>query len=172
MKKSKSQSNVNSNLNPDRDLFKVIVCAVALCIIMAILLYMYNALVPSKIAELEEKGKMDNVVWIIQYGSHLPPVVLIAVLLSVFYRNKNEYVRIYTQRNMAKISGGVAVFTYVVMLPYVIFMSKSEADGDAVTLIDRTITWFAAQIIPFMILIAYHSVRASTEAKELYENEK
>lgn len=172
MKKSRSQSNVSSNLNPDRELFKVIVCTVALCIIMAILLYMYNALVPSKIAELEEKGKMDNVIWIVQYGSHLPPVIIIAVLLSVFYRNKNEYVKIHTQRDMARISAIVAAFTYAVMLPYVIFMSKTEADGDAATLIDRTVTWFVAQIVPFMILIAYHSVRASTEARELYENEK
>jgi membrane protease YdiL (CAAX protease family) len=165
------------------DMFKLSVCIIALCIIMGLMLGVYNSVVPTKIAELEEKGKMDNVIWVIRYGSVVLPVIVVAIILMFFYFDKSQYVPVNTQREKAYICLFVALFTFFIMLPYVIAMSggfviektvQNELGDDETvkTLLGNTATWFAAQIIPFAIIISYHFVRVSSEKKELLANER
>jgi hypothetical protein len=99
-----------------------------------------------------------------------------------FYFDKSQYVPVNTQREKAYICLFVALFTFFIMLPYVIAMSggfviektvQNELGDDETvkTLLGNTATWFAAQIIPFAIIISYHFIRISSEKKELLANE-
>ena len=164
------------------DMFKLCVCAIALCIIMGLMLGTYNAVVPDKLAEYEEQGDMDNVAWIVRYGSVAIPVIIVAIILTFFYRNKSQYVPVNTQTEKAYICLVVSLFTFFVMLPYVIAMSggfvveqtvQNELGEDQTvkTLLGNTASWFAAQIIPLVIITSYHFIRVSSEKKELGTNE-
>jgi cytochrome bd-type quinol oxidase subunit 2 len=173
---------MKGNKKATLDIFKLSVCAIALCIIMGLMLGMYNSVVPEKLAEYEKEGDMDNVAWVVRYGSVVPPVIIVAIIMMCFYHNKSQYVLVNTQREKAYICLIVAAFTFFVMLPYVIAMSggfvieqtvQNELGEDQTvkTLIGNTASWFAAQIIPFAIIISYHFIRISSEKKELGANE-
>ena len=162
------------------DVFKLCVCAIALCIIMGVMLGMYQSAVPQKLEEFADKGKMENAAWVVRYGSVVPPVIIVAIILTCFYYDKNKYVPMWTQKEKLYICLIVAAFTFLVMLPYVIAMSggwnvaetiiEGEEEKEIKTLLGETAAWFAAQIIPFAILISYHGIRYSSEKKELEGN--
>jgi hypothetical protein len=46
---------------------------------------------------------------------------------------------------------------------------KVDAKDGVVSLLEKTYTWFAAQILPLSVLIAYHSIRSGSERRELEE---
>ncbi len=155
---------------------KIVIFSAVLCLVMALLLSIYLKTVPSKITELTEKGKMDNTIWLVKYGSLLPPMIVVAVILTILY--KFGYVKVETQRDKAVIIAVLLLFTYFVLLPAVCARSEGwrdpvpEGEEDVVSEIELSIGWFCAQIIPFGIMIGYHLVRASSEKKELCENEE
>ncbi len=159
-------------------ILKIAVFSVILCLVMCLVLVLYVKLVPQKIAELEEKGKMDNTIWLIRYSSLVPPLIIVAVLLTLFYRIGDAYRPIETQRDKTVIILIVLLFTYLVMLPSVNARSIGwqtpplEGEEDVKSLIELTIGWFGAQIVPFLLVLGYHLIRASSEKKELYENEE
>ena len=160
------------------EIYKIIVCAVALCIIMAIMFAIYNSTVPAKLAEFEADGKMEHTAWLVHYGSYVPPVIVVAIILTCFYSTKgSEYVPVKTQRQKAIIVGAVFAFTYAVLFTYAITSSPgwnlpvAEGEEEIKTVFENTAGWFFAQLIPFMILLSYHLVRASSEKKELEANE-
>ena len=177
MKKTKLKMTVQEKQERSNELFKLIVCAISLCIIMFLLLYVYHTTLPHILAGYEEKGNMEHTAWLVKYSAFLPPVIIISVLLTVLYRDKKYYVPVKTQRNKALIVGIVAAFTYVVMMGYVLLMSPgwnlpaAEGEEKVLTLFESTASWFFAQIVPFAILISYHLIRASSEEKEIEKNE-
>ena len=129
-----------------------------------------------KIAELTEKGKMDNTIWLLRYTSLLPPVILVAIMLTVGYRL--GYVRVSSQIDKAIIIAVAMLFTYGVMLPYVWVKSGgiegiiNNTEKDVVLMLEQSVGWFCAQVLPFAMALGYHLVRASSEKKELSENEE
>ena len=157
-------------------IIKIIVFSVLICIVMVAVLGAYVKLVPEKIAELTEKGKMDNTIWLVTYASYLPPIIIVSVILTILY--KFGYVKVESQRDKVIILVVLLIFTYAVMLPEVISRSEgwrnppAEGEEDVVSLIEQTIGWFVAQIIPFALAIGYHLVKASSEKKELCDNEE
>ncbi len=177
MKKEAKKNNISSKEEIANQQLKLVVCIFTLCLVMCVLLSTYNSTVPEKLAELEAEGDMDNVIWVVTYASLVPPVIIVAIILTGFYSNKEKYVLVETQRKKALISGIVAGFTYVILLGYTLLSSPewnlpiSERENSEVTIFENTSSWFFAQIIPFAILVSYHLVRASSEKKELLENE-
>ncbi len=159
-------------------IYKVIVCAIALCVIMGIMLAIYNSTVPDILAGFEEEGNMEHTAWLVHYGSYLPPVIVIAVILTFFYSFGTTYVPVKTQRQKALIVAIVFVFTYAVLFTYTLLTSPgwnlpvAEGEEEIKTMFENCVGWFFAQIVPFMILLSYHLVRASSEKKELEANEE
>lgn len=159
-------------------IYKMIVCAVALCIIMGVMLAIYNSVVPDILAGFEEEGDMEHTAWLVHYGSYVPPVIVIAVILTCFYSFGGAYVPVQTQRHKSIIVGIVFAFTYVVLFTYAWLTSPgwnlpaTEGKEEIKTMFENCAGWFFAQIVPFVILLSYHLVRASSEKKELEENEQ
>ena len=156
-------------------ILKIIAFAALACLVMYIALTVYLDTVPAKIAELEEKGKMDNTVWLVKYASLLPPVIVVSVVLTLCY--KFGYVKVQTQRDKAIIIVVVILFTYLVLLPDVCARSEGwmdpapEGEEDVISVLEQSIGWFCAQIVPLALALGYHLVRASSEKKELLKNE-
>ncbi len=161
------------------DLLKVILCSVALCVLMALMLSVYSSWVPEKVAQLEEKGNMDNMIWFVEYVTPILPVIILTAVLYVFYSKKEAYLPVITQREQGYITLWAALFTFFVMLPYVYLISQGEGSAESLeegeevakTLFETTFIWFVVQIIPFTAKISYHFMRASAEEKESLENE-
>lgn len=178
MKKNvKVKLTVQEKQERSNEIFKLILSAISLCLVMFILLYVYHTMIPDILAGYEEKGNMEHTAWLVKYSAYLPPVIVMAVMLTVLYRDKKYYVPVKTQKNKALIVGIVAAFTYVVMLGYVLLMSPGwnipavEGEEKVLTLFESTASWFFAQIVPFAILISYHLIRASSEEKEIEKSE-
>jgi len=155
------------------DSFKVTVFSVILCILMIVILHWHANGLQDTFADLEEIGKLPNVIWLVKHLAYVVPVVAVAVLLTLFYSNKEKYVPVVVQKEKFYITLIVAAFTYFVMLPYVIISSKmgetvDPETGEAITtLLDITVNWFFVQIIPFLLLVSYHAIRRGTEEEEL-----
>ena len=156
------------------DIFKVILCSIALCILMAVMLSVYSSRVPEKVAELEQKGNMDNMIWFVEYSAPILPVIILTAVLYGFYAKKEAYLPVITQKEQGYITLYTALFTFFVMLPYVYLISRGEASAESLeegeevakTLFETTFIWFVVQIIPFAAKISYHFMRASAEEKE------
>ena len=157
---------------------KVVVLCIVCCILMGVMLAMYKGIIPDALAEYEEKGKMEHTMWLVRYASLLPPVIVIAVLLTVAYSFRSQYVQVMTQRHKAIIVGVTFAFTYLILFTAMLLSSPGwnlptpETEEEVKTAFEICAPWFFAQIIPFIILLSYHLVRASSEKKELCENEE
>lgn len=149
-----------------------------LSILSMILLHTYANGVQEFIVKVNEKNAMANVTWLLEHLTIALPVVLLAVALTAIYCNKDKYVPVATQREKMYIALFTALFTYAVMLPYVYFKSKNGETADAEeleaveTLWEITYKWFFVQVIPFLILISYHAVRADSERREIEAEEE
>lgn len=170
------RNNTQKRIEAENAIYKMVICIAVLCIVMSVMLAVYNSSVPDTIAKLEEKGKVENVIWLVRYGSCLPPVIIIAIILTCFYSFGSSYTPVVTQKHKAIIVGVTFAFTYVVLVGYALLSSPGwnlpETDGEEVkTMIETTAGWFLAQVVPFMILLSYHLVRMSSEKKELEANE-
>lgn len=158
--------------NKKLDKLKITFCTVALCLLTILIFYIYADKIPYLIEKISEKGSVPNVIWVIEHVAVIMPVVVLAIALSIFYGNKDRYVPVNSQREKLYISLLTAIFVYAVMLPYVYFTSKSGEIVDtetleaADTLWDSTYKWFFVQIIPFLIMIFYHAIRADSEKTE------
>ena len=84
----KQKNTLSAKREEQNSLYKAIVCAMALCIIMAIMLAIYNATVPDILAGFDEKGNMEHTAWFVRYAAYIPPVIVIAVILTCFYSSK------------------------------------------------------------------------------------
>lgn len=172
------KNTVSAKQETESSVYKLIICAIALCIIMGIMLAIYNSTVPDILAGFEEEGDMEHTAWLVRYGSYVPPVIVIAVILTCFYSIGGAYVPVKTQKQKAIIVGVVFAFTYVVLFTYAWLTSPgwnlpvAEGEEEIKTMFENCAGWFFAQLIPFMILLSYHLIRASSEKKELEGNEQ
>ena len=157
-------------------ILKIVIFSVLACAIMCGLLALYLKYVPDKIAELTEKGNMDNTIWLLRYTSLLPPVILVAIMLTVGY--KSGYVKVSSQIDKVIIITVAILFTFGVMLPYVWLKSNgvegiiNNSEDDVVLMLEQSMGWFCAQVLPFAMALGYHLVRASSEKKEQCEDEE
>ena len=169
----KNRNNIQNRMEAENAVFKLIICTVILCVIMSVMFAVYNSTVADTIAELEENGKMENMIWLVRYGSCLPPVIIVAIILTCFYSFGGHYTPVITQKHKAIVVGVTFAFTYVILLGGVMLSSPGWNNpelGEENTFAS-CVGWFVAQLVPFMILLSYHLVRMSSEKKELETNE-
>lgn len=160
------------------DISRIAFCTLILCVVMIILLALYANQVQDLLLKVDEKGegKVPNLLWLLERLAIGVPVVILAVVLTALYHNKDSYVPVKSQKEQLWVSILTTLFTYGVMMVFVLIRSKSGEVPDAEiieetqTLWDITYKWFFVQMIPLFILIAYHGIRAGTEEKELAEN--
>lgn len=155
------------------DSFHIAICIAVACILMVVAFYLYCEKVPEIIEKLTKEGKYENLKWLFEHIAAFFPVPAVALIIAVFYSNRAKYVPVYRRKEQVFIACIVAAFTYTAMLGYVL-LKKGEVSAEEVeeveTLWDIGAEWFFAQIIPFCVLIGYHSVRVGSEEKELQEN--
>ena len=157
---------------------KIVILSIACCVLMGVMLALYQNNIPDILAEYEEKGKMEHSAWFVQYASLLPPVICVAILITVAYSRGSRYLPVRTQYDKAIIVGITFAFTYLILFTSSLLSSPGwnlptpETEEEVKTAFEICAPWFFAQIVPFMILLSYHLVRASSEKKELLENEE
>lgn len=172
---NKNPSNV-SEKQRYAQISKIVILCIACCILIGVMLAMYKGIVPDALAEFEEKGKMESTAWFVKYASLLPPVILLAVVITVAYP-RSSYVPVRTQYDKAIVVGVTFAFTYIVIMGAMLLSSPGwnlpapETEEEVKTAFEICAPWFVAQVVPFIILLSYHLVRASSEKKELCENE-
>ena len=156
------------------DSFRITMWIVVACIVVADAFYTHCRIVPRIVEKLTEKGDYKNVIWIVEHLTLVIPVPLVAAVISIFYSNKKTCVPVHSRKERVFIAWMVAIFVFVVILGFVL-LNKDKAMGEAVdekvkTLWDISAEWFFMQIIPFAVLISYHSIRVDGEERELSEN--
>lgn len=160
-----------AGVNKKIDWLRMVLCAVALCFIVAILFGFYDGKGAEIISELSADGKSPNLVWLAEHVFAAIPVLVLVLISELFFLEKSRYVPVYTQVEKLVIFSSVALFTYGILLFCVLAVSPAEVDpetGEQIkTLWDRTNVWFFAQILPLLIVISYHVVRIGTERAEL-----
>jgi cbb3-type cytochrome oxidase subunit 3 len=138
--------------------FSLVMCAVAVG-----LFYLYFKEMPEIIAALEEKGKMENT---IEAVTHILPMLNIAGLIIALTLLYSPVRSSSVQDEKGWIMLIVAAFTYGVILPYVLKQSEGcfdplpEGVEDVKSMLEITASWFVVQVIPFMIAMTYHFIRA------------
>ena len=147
--------------------FSLVMCAVAVG-----LFYLYLKELPEIIAALEEKGKMANT---IEGVTHILPMLniagLIVALVLLYKPVKSPAYQV--QKEKGYIMFIVAAFTYAVILPYVIRESRGcfdplpEGVEDVKSILEITASWFVVQVIPFMIVLTYHFIRAGKKDEQV-----
>ena len=159
--------------NPKHDLFKIILSIGISCVLMVICFSFYCEKLPEIVQKLNEKGDYANVIWLVEHVVAAIPVFFVALTICLFYSNREKYVAVHSRKEQLFISCVVAAFVYVAMLGCVLLQKGEivvEGTEEVKTLWDIGAMWFFAQIIPFLVLIGYHSVRVESEEKELLES--
>ena len=146
---------------------RLILCVIILSGVMAIQLYLYCNFFQDIYAKLEEsENSMTNFQWLLEHIVYLIPVASVALFQMIAYSG-DDMGGAYSakHREQAVEAVFVMLFTFLIMLPFVIIKSKTgetpdtEEIQETQSLIDITTMWFAYQFIPFLILIMYHSVK-------------
>lgn len=149
-----------------------------LCAVMAVMLWSYANETQEIFDELGKDGKMNNLLWLVKHISYILPVIVGAVALTALYSAAK-----WNQPAISKLEQGIAVlitmlFTYAVMLPYVISKTPEAPLPQEIidklekippSLIEITRGWFFVQIIPFILWALYLFVRCESEKRELSE---
>lgn len=152
------------------DSFQIAMCIILACALMVAAFYLYCEKLPEIIEKLNEREESPNIVWVLEHATAFLPVPTVALIVMAFYSSKKKYVPVHSRKEQVFITCVVAAFVYIAMLGYVL-LKRGEVSGEEVeTLWDIGAEWFFAQIIPFSVLIGYHSVRVGSEEKELLEN--
>ena len=115
------------------DVSKIAFCTLILCVAMIALLALYANQVQDLLAKVDElgEGKVPNLLWLIERLAIGAPVVVLVVVLSALYYNKNNYVPVKTQKEKLWASILTTIFTYGVMMIFVIIRSKNGEVPDA-----------------------------------------
>lgn len=150
---------------------RIVAFSIVMCAVMTGLFYLYSKGVPKALAALEEKGKMSNTIWVVEHFTPMLTIAGLIIALVLIYKLVKAPVN-EVQSEKGWIMLLVALFTYGVILPYVIkaswgcFLPVPEGEEDIKSLLEHTASWFVIQIIPFMITVTYHFVRARRIRKD------
>lgn len=168
---SKSKTNQKPAL-PIRkyDYFKIAICAAVACAVMLIMYALNNSVIYDGLVKLEESKESPNLLWLAKHLAAAAPTLAAVLAMCVVYSNKEKYVPIYTQKEKLFVSLILAAMTVMMLIFVIITDGKVDSKDGVLTLFEKTYTWFAAQIIPLSVLIAYHSIRSGTERRELEES--
>ena len=125
------------------------------CAVMGIMLRLQTHTVQEILAKLKDKGKLENVEWLVEYAAYFLPVVLVAVALSIFYSIfKDEKIIVHKEQMIVSIA--LIAFTYAILLPIASYNKEPVGESEK-TMLELSVNWFAFQIVPFLIMLLYHS---------------
>lgn len=160
-----------AHVNKQRiDSFRFVMCSVIASAMMAVMLYLHGNKVQEILSKLAEKGKLDNVEWLVEYASYFLPVAIVAIAITAVYSLMRGGSSAVIQKEKALVGAVVLIVTYAIMLPIV--SSQKEPVGESEkTLMDVCVKWFAFQFVPLLVMIFYHSVRAEAERKAFHMSE-
>ena len=144
--------------------FRLVSCCALVIAVMAVALYLHVGKVQDIIEKLQDKGKLENVEWLVEYVSYIIPVVLVAIVMTAFYSifKNGSPVAVCKEKTLASVA--LIAVTYCIMLP-IVFKKTIVVDEEEIKLIDIAINWFAFQFVPLVILALYHNSRAEYEKK-------
>ena len=148
---------------------RIIIFSILLCVLLALLFNIYADKLVPKFEAMEKEDKEPNLLWLFEHLSLALPAVAILAFFGVCYMNKEKHIPIITHNEQFIIMLVGIVFIFVVLL----LRAKStpvydlETEEQIGTLLDSTYLWFGAQIIPTVIIAAYHKIRSGSEKKEL-----
>ena len=153
------------------DWFKIMLCAIALGALMVLAFNAYSTDILDTVASLSEDEKSPNLIWVIENLSMVMPGIVFASVLTLFYADKQKYIPVVTQREKLIVALIVAAVVFIGILGYVLVNSGEQVDPESGEVIkslwDKTAVLFLSQILPFIIIISYHAIRAESEEKEL-----
>ena len=146
------------------DSFRTASASVIACAVMGIMLRLQTHKVQEILAMLTEEGKLENVKWLVEYAAYCLPVVPVIIALAIFYSIfKGDKTTVHKEQTIVSIV--LMVFTYAILLP--IIASNKEPVGESEkTMLEISVNWFAVQIVPFLIMLLYHSSMAEEESVE------
>ena len=163
--------NTYQEKKPGIDVIRLLICAALAIAMMIIMFNIYNDNVAEIIKKLQEKKDHENTIWFIQNVAAAIPVYASVIIMCIVYGNKEKYVPVQTQKEKLYVAIILACFTFMMFL----FVQTTDGDivrGDGVdSLLEKTATWFVAQILPLAVVISYHAVRMGSEKRELEEAE-
>lgn len=156
---------------------RVIIVAAVICVALLGLFYLRANTVEDIIAKLEEEGSMDNMIWFVKHFAALLPGIVMISLLSLAYGNADKYIPVITQREKLIVIFIAAIFFFGVLAPVASssvipeVIEEEEVIKEATTVFKLLVNWFLVQIVPFIIIAAYHSIKADSEKKTVALNE-
>ncbi len=146
-------------------ILRIVIISIVMCAVVCAIFYAYSKLSQKALEALEEKGNMQNTIWVVENFIPIITIVgIIAALCAIYKLIKIPTLQIQSEKGWIMLI--VALFTYGVILPYVINQSRGcfdpvpEGEEDVLSLLEKTVSWFVMAIIPFMISISYHFVKA------------
>ena len=152
------------------DTFRTASASALACIVMGIMLRLQTHAVQEILAKLKDKGKLENVEWLVEYAAYFLPVVLVAVALSIFYSIfKDEKIIVHKEQVIVSIA--LIAFTYAILLPIASYNKEPVGESEK-TMLELSVNWFAFQIVPFLIMLLYHSSMTEEDNLEAEECDK
>ena len=146
-------------------ILRILVISVIMCALTVAVFHAYSKFLPKTLDDLNEEGNMTNTIWVVEHFVPMLSIgVLIAALCIIYKVVRVGYSDMQSEKGTIMLI--VAVFTYAVILPYVLersvgcFLPVPEGEEDVLSLLEITASWFVVQIIPFMICVSYHFIRA------------
>lgn len=137
-----------------------------LCAIMSVMLYLYCTKCQDIFTDIENaKHSMPQFLWVVKHVINLLPVPILTIILWLTHRHNEKSRSYYLHKEQLIESICAMLFTFLVLLPYIVIKSKSgeipdaEETEEVITLLDKTLDWFVVQFIPFTVLIMYHHIR-------------
>lgn len=141
--------------------FRTAVASTIACAVMAIMLRLQTHKVQEILAKLAEKGKLENVSWLVTYAAYCLPVVPVIIALAVFYSIYKDN-KIVVHKEQTIVSIVLIAFTYAILLPIISYNKEPVGDSEK-TMLELSVNWFAFQIVPFLIMLLYHSSMAEED---------
>lgn len=167
---SKAKSNQKPvPTRPKYDYFRMGICAALVGLVMILVFNVHNDQFAELVNKISEKKDSPNLLWLVEHLIAVVPTFAAIITMCIVYRDKTRYVPIYTQREKFYISLILVAVTVLMLIYVVISDGKVDPKDGVKTLLEKTYTWFAAQIIPLTVLVSYHAFRSESEARELSE---
>ena len=161
--------NTNNSKNNNVDLLKILICAVLASVMLVVMFSINNNQMTELIEETKAKEDSPNLVWFLEHVTATIPTYAAIIIMCIVYGNKEKYVPVKTQKEKLYVSIILAAFAFLMFMYVVITDGEVKVGDDVESLLEKTATWFVAQILPLSVLISYHAIRMGTEKRELEE---
>ena len=155
---------MDSNINrPKINIVRFAFISLLLCVVMVASFSFYGDGFASIMQKIDEsKNDMTNMTWVAKHLGNLVPGIAIIIFQAVAYYFVDDKASAHKEQKWQALI--LLVLVYAVILPYAI----NSTEGGVISSIESSSLWFGTQLIPLIIIMAYHSQRSHV----LYEEAK